>query len=89
MLYAYDKVLIADAQTNGDLTLSTNHEHLYISPEDDRVEMNGAVMNGAVIYEGKDIKAWAKKQNFTYPQAMTMFRPVFFGDNGKEYFIRK
>lgn len=84
MLYAYDGLLIADAQTNGELVLSTNHEHLYVSPDDDKVEMTGAV-----IYEGKDIKAYAKKQNFTYPQALQLFRPVFYGDNGKEYFIRK
>lgn len=84
MLYAYDGLLIADAQTNGELVLSTNHEHLYVSPDDDRVEMAGAV-----IYEGKDIKAYAKKQNFTYPQALSLFKPVFYGDNGKEYFVRK
>ena len=84
MLYAYDKVLIADAQPNGDLMLSTNHEHVYVNPDDNRVEMAGAV-----IYEGKDIKAYAKKQNLTYPQALSLFKPVFYGDNGKEYFIRK
>lgn len=84
MLYGYDRILIADAQPSGDLTITSNQEHVYVSPENDKVEMGGAV-----IYEGKDIKAWAKKQNVTYPDALSLFKPVFFGDNGKEYFIKK
>lgn len=83
MLYAYDSIAIADMTPSG-LMLSTDKEDVYVSPENDET-----VMTGAVIYEGKDIKAYAKKQNFTYPQALQLFRPVFYGDNGKEYFIRK
>lgn len=84
MLYAYDKTFICDADNEGNLSLSSIHEHIYVNPENDRREMQSAV-----IYEGKDIKAWAKKQNLAYPDAMLNFRPIFFGDNGKEYFIKK
>lgn len=83
MLYAYDSIAIADMTPSG-LMLSTDKEDVYVSPENDET-----IMTGAVIYEGKDIKAYAKKQNFTYPQALSLFKPVFYGDNGKEYFIRK
>ncbi|KRM53044.1 hypothetical protein FC64_GL000096 [Ligilactobacillus araffinosus DSM 20653] len=52
-------------------------------------ENNQIDMNNVVIYEGKDIKAWAKKRKIAYPDALNRFRSVLFGDNGKEYFIKK
>ena len=61
----------------------SEHHNIYTNAKNESQEMEGTV-----LYEAKDIKAWAKKQELSYPTATNMFSFVFYGDNGKQYFVK-
>lgn len=45
--------------------------------------------NGTVLFEAKDIRNFAKKKDIAYPEAILQFIPAFYGDSGKEFFVKK
>lgn len=71
-----------DSETQQYLPI-TQQQNVYTNEKNESEQMSGTVM-----YEAKDIKKWAKKQEFSYPTALNLFECVFYGDNGKQYFVR-
>lgn len=62
----------------------TQHHNVYTNAKNESQEMDGTV-----LYEAKDIKSWAKKQEISYPNAISLFEFAFYGDNGKQYFLKR
>lgn len=61
----------------------TQNQNIYTN-----VKNESQQMTGTVLYEAKDIKSWAKKQEISYPDALNLFEFAFYGDNGKQYFVK-
>lgn len=82
--FSYDDYVLCFYNEAGDpIPVSVKHD-TFLSPEGEEI-----LCNGTVLFEAKDIKSWAKKKNIVYPAAINHFVPVFYGDNGKEFFVRK
>ena len=83
-LFANDEYVVCcyDSETQQYLPVTQQH-NIYTNAKNENEQMSGTV-----LYEAKDIRRWAKKQEFSYPDALNLFECAFYGDNGKQYFIK-